>query len=183
MSARRTGPGPAERTGPAARRAGGSAGAGGAAGAPVPVAPPRWPAITTLVLSVLGLAVSLYLTIEHYTSSTTLACPETGVVNCQKVTTSAESSLVGIPVALLGLIFFVVMVPLCLPAAWRSRRPELRWARLAFTLVGIGFVIYLVYTELFTLDAICLYCTAVHVITVLLFATVALGMAAGTTEE
>jgi uncharacterized membrane protein len=150
---------------------------------PEPVAPPRWPAVTTLVLSVLGLAVSVYLTIEHYTSSTTLACPETGVINCQKVTTSAESSIVGIPVALLGLIFFVAMLPLCLPAAWRSRRPELRWGRLAFTLVGIGFVIYLVYTELFTLDAVCLWCTAVHVITVLLFAVVALGTASMPTGD
>jgi uncharacterized membrane protein len=150
---------------------------------PEPVAAPRWPAVTTLVLSVLGLAVSVYLTIEHYTSSTTLACPETGVINCQKVTTSAESSIVGIPVALLGLIFFVAMLPLCLPAAWRSRRPELRWGRLAFTLVGIGFVIYLVYTELFTLDAVCLWCTAVHVITVLLFAVVALGTASMPTGD
>jgi uncharacterized membrane protein len=31
---------------------------------------------------------------------------------------------------------------------------------------------YLVYTELFTLDAICLWCTSVHVITFLLFALV-----------
>jgi uncharacterized membrane protein len=39
---------------------------------------------------------------------------------------------------------------------------------------GIGFVIYLVYTELFTIDAICLWCTAVHVTTVLLLVTVLL---------
>ncbi|HEY2670670.1 MAG TPA: vitamin K epoxide reductase family protein [Rugosimonospora sp.] len=155
----------------------------GRSAVPAPAAPPRWPAVTTLVLGVLGLAVAIYLTLEHYTSSTTLACPETGVINCQKVTTSAESSVFGIPVALLGLIFFVVMLPLCLPAAWRSARPEVRWGRLAFALVGVGFVIYLVYTELFTLDAICLWCTAVHVITVLLFAVVAMGTATVTTGD
>jgi uncharacterized membrane protein len=33
-------------------------------------------------------------------------------------------------------------------------------------------VLYLVYTELFTLDAICPWCTSVHVITFLLFALV-----------
>ena len=37
---------------------------------------------------------------------------------------------------------------------------------------GIVFVLYLVYTELFTLNAICLYCTAVHIITFLLFALI-----------
>jgi uncharacterized membrane protein len=147
------------------------------AAVPRSVRVPRWPAVTSLVLSLVGLAVAVYLTVEHYTSSTTLACPESSVINCQKVTTSAQSAVFGIPVALLGLIFFVVVLPACLPAAWRSRRPEVRWGRLAFTLVGVGFVVYLIYTELFTLNAICLWCTAVHVITVLLFAVVALGTA------
>jgi uncharacterized membrane protein len=36
-------------------------------------------------------------------------------------------------------------------------------------------VIYLVYTELFTLNAICLWCTAVHAITLALFAVIMLG--------
>jgi uncharacterized membrane protein len=45
--------------------------------------------------------------------------------------------------------------------------------------VGIGFVLYLVYTELFTLNAICLWCTSVHVLTFLLFALVVAGAAAG----
>jgi uncharacterized membrane protein len=147
------------------------------AAVPETVRVPRWPAVTSLVLSLVGLAVAVYLTVEHYASSTTLACPESSVINCQKVTTSAQSTVFGIPVALLGLIFFVVVLPACLPTAWRSGRPEVRWGRLAFTLIGVAFVVYLVYTELFTLNAICLWCTAVHVITVLLFAVVALGTA------
>jgi uncharacterized membrane protein len=136
----------------------------------------------TLALCVAGLAVASYLTVAHYTTATTLACPETGIVNCQKVTTSAESSVLGVPVAVLGLAFFVVLLPTCLPAAWRSRRPVLRWGRLGFAVLGVGFVAYLVYTELFTLDAICLWCTAVHVITLALFAVVALGTAAADPE-
>jgi uncharacterized membrane protein len=38
-------------------------------------------------------------------------------------------------------------------------------------------VFYLVYAELFVLDAICLWCTAVHVITVALFGAIAWGTA------
>jgi uncharacterized membrane protein len=138
---------------------------------------PRWLVPTTIGLATAGLALSTYLTIEHYTLSATLACPETGVVNCQKVTTSAQSAVFGIPVALLGLLFFVVILPACLPAAWRLNRPAVRWGRLLFALVGVGFVGYLVYAELFTLNAICLWCTAVHVVTVLLFAAIAMGTA------
>ncbi|MBO0808979.1 MAG: hypothetical protein J2P32_11850, partial [Actinobacteria bacterium] len=37
---------------------------------------------------------------------------------------------------------------------------------------GIGFVIYLIYVELFVVNAICLWCTSVHVITFVLFCLV-----------
>ena len=89
-----------------------------------PVIAPAWVPRATLTVSLLGLGAAAYLTFEHFTSSTTLACPETGVVNCAKVTTSAYSTVFGIPVAVLGLLFFVGMVGLCLPAAWRRDSPR-----------------------------------------------------------
>jgi uncharacterized membrane protein len=138
---------------------------------------PRWLAPASLALGLAGVAVATYLTVEHYTASKTLACPETAVLNCQKVTTSAQSVVLGVPVALLGLLFFIALVPLCLPAAWRSAHRAVRWGRVLFALIGVGFVVYLIYAELFVLDAICLWCTAVHVITLALFAVIALGTA------
>ncbi len=138
---------------------------------------PRWLPLVTTLLALAGLVVTGYLTVEHYTAATTLACPETGVINCQKVTTSAQSSVAGIPVALLGLLFFAAMTPACLGPAWRSPRPAIRWGRTVSALIGVGFVFYLVYAELFVLNAICLWCTAVHIITVALFAVVAWGTA------
>jgi uncharacterized membrane protein len=45
--------------------------------------------------------------------------------------------------------------------------------------VGMVFVLYLIYTELITLNAICLWCTSVHVITFLLFALIVFSAAAG----
>ncbi len=41
--------------------------------------------------------------------------------------------------------------------------------RLGSVVIGIIFVLYLIYTELVTLRAICLWCTSVHVVTFLLF--------------
>jgi uncharacterized membrane protein len=136
---------------------------------------PRWLPLTTTVLAVAGLAVAGYLTVEHYSAAATLACPETGVINCQKVTTSAQSAVLGIPVAVLGLVFFVVMVPACTAPAWRLGHPAVRWGRTLFAWTGVGFVFYLVYAELFVLNAICLWCTAVHAITMLLFAAIVVG--------
>jgi uncharacterized membrane protein len=142
-----------------------------------PALVPAWLPVVSLALAVAGLLVAGYLTIEHFTASATLACPDTGVVNCTKVTTSEQSKVLGIPVAVLGLVFFVAMVLACLPRVWRDQRPAVRYARLGVAGLGVLFVFYLVYTELFVIDAICLWCTAVHVLTVALFAVIAFGSA------
>lgn len=144
-----------------------------APGHPVIVSAPRWAGPVSLALAVLGVAVSTYLTFEHYSSSTTLACPDTGVVNCVKVTTSSYAELLGIPVAVLGLAYFVAMTILCLPVAWCSSNGLVHRLRLATVSLGALFVLYLVWVELFRVDAICLWCTAVHVLAVALFAVVA----------
>ena len=127
---------------------------------------------SSLVVAVLGLAVAGYLTFERYTASTTLACSESGTINCLKVTTSSYAKVAGVPVALLGLLFFVAMTALCLPQAWRATNPNVRRVRLAASAVGMVSVLYLVWVEMFRVDAICLWCTAVHVLTFVLFALV-----------
>jgi uncharacterized membrane protein len=130
-----------------------------------------------MALGAAGLAVSVYLTVEHYTASTTLACPETAVVNCRTVTTSEQSNLLGVPLPLLGLLYFAGMLALGLPVAWRSRSLALRRTRVVAAALGVVFVVYLVIVELFVVDAICLWCTAVHAFAVALFAVVAYGTA------
>jgi len=132
---------------------------------------PRWPGVVGTVLSALGLGVAGYLTYEHFTSSSTLACSDNGVVNCLKVTTSSYSEVAGVPVAVLGLVFFAVMLVLQLPPMWRRPEPVIRWGRLAWAVVGLGTVLYLLFAELFEIDAICLWCTSVHVLTLVLFGT------------
>jgi uncharacterized membrane protein len=150
------------------------------AAAPGPLRAPLWLQITTLVLSLGGLGDSIYLTIAHYTSSNILACSDKGVINCAKVTTSPESIVFGIfPVAVLGLAFYVFMVAVNTPWAWRARLPVIRWARLGSVIVGIVFVLYLVYTEVITLGNICLFCTYAHVITLLLFGLIVFSASAG----
>ena len=127
------------------------------------------------LLCLAGLGVSAYLTIAHYNAKVILACPETGIVNCAKVTQSPQSAILGVPVALLGLLYFAAIGPLHLPAAWRSNSSLLRRARVGAAVAGILMVLYLIYTELFTLDALCLWCTAVHGITFLLFVVTLVG--------
>lgn len=142
-----------------------------------PVRPPRWAAPVGLLLSLIGLGVATYLTIAHYDTAVTLACSSQGAVNCEKVTTSAQSELFGIPVAVLGLAYFIVMIPFQTPAAWRSGDPLVRFGRMAYCVAGIGFVCYLIYAEAMIIEAICLWCTAVHVVTFLVFVSTAFATA------
>ena len=144
---------------------------------------PRWVSPVALLLSLAGLGIAIYLTMAHYDTHVTLACSAQGAINCEKVTTSAQSEVFGVPVALLGLIYFVFMVPWHLPAAWRSADPRIRFGRLAYCLAGIGFVCYLVYAEVMVIKAICLWCTAVHVVTFLIFAVTGFAMALSVPSE
>lgn len=136
---------------------------------------PGWLAPVTLGLSLLGLLVSGYLTYEHFTDNATLACTVTGVVDCSKVTSSAWSTFVGVPVSVLGVVFFALLVGLCLPSVWRLGSVWLDRARLAWVSVGLAMALYLVWAELFRIHAICLWCTGVHVLTFVLWVAVLFG--------
>ncbi len=138
---------------------------------------PRWLPWVGTLLTLAGIAVSGYLTYAHYTTPAVLSCPETALINCTKVTTSAYSEILGVPLALLGLLFFVTMLPVQLPWAWRRPEKWLQLCRLVFASSGILMIFWLIYVEFFLLNAICLYCSAVHLITLLLFGLTALGTA------
>ncbi len=160
-----------------AARARATAGAASAS-AVEPVAPsgaPRWLVSSSLLLSVVGLGLSVYLTISHYTNQAALICQANSVINCVKVTTSPESMVFGIPVAVLGLVFFVPMIVLNSPWGWRSTLPAVRWLRLLGVAVGLVFVVYLVSAELIIIGSICEWCTGVHAITLALFLVVVIG--------
>jgi uncharacterized membrane protein len=138
-------------------------------------APRRWWGWAAFFLSLAGFVDALYLTIDHF-QGTIPICSASGVVDCAKVTTSPQSEVFGIfPVALLGLIFYTVQIGINVPPLWRLRGDIGRWvsyARLALVLTGMGMVLYLVYTELFTINAICLWCTGVHAVSFVLFVLV-----------
>jgi uncharacterized membrane protein len=127
-----------------------------------------------------GLGISIYLTVVHYTEPTALSCPDTGVVNCTKVTTSDASMLFGVvPVALAGAIFFAVMFVLTVPPAWTMWSRVLNPLRIGGAVAGAGMVVYLVWVEVWALRAICLWCTAAHVAAFVLFVAVLAGSFAG----
>ncbi len=131
----------------------------------------RFTRLQVLCLAIIaaGIGVTTYLTVAHYSTSVTLSCPNTGVINCAKVTSSVYSSIGGVPLAVLGIIFFLGMLPFYLSPLWHSAQPLIKGVRLFGVSAGVLGALGLVFIELFKLDAICLYCTAVHVLIFLLF--------------
>jgi len=129
---------------------------------------PLWFQVGAWLLTLIGFGISVYMTISHYDEDA-LLCSASGTVDCHAVTTSKYSTLAGIPMPLLGLAFFVAFAVLITPWALRSALPLLRWGRLATVSVGVLMVVYLVTVELAILHKICLWCTGVHAVTIVLF--------------
>ena len=138
---------------------------------------PRWAVPASLGLALAGLGVSIYLTVEHFTAPGSAACLLGAEGSCARVTTSAQSKFLGIPVAVLGTVFFVALVALCLPRLWASRDVRVWRARLAAAGLGMVFVLYLIFAEIFLVEAICMWCTVVHLITFALFSVIVLATA------
>lgn len=128
---------------------------------------PRWAEVATLLLSLIGLGLSIYLSITHFDKQL-LVCSGTGVIDCAKVTTSAQSRFLGIPVAFLGLANYTVMTALNTPWAWRSRHRWIHVTRFVLGMLSMCFVLWLIYAEVIIIGNICLYCTGVHLTTFVL---------------
>lgn len=107
---------------------------------------------TGFVLVVLGIGVAGYLVYIHYADVNPICNIAHG---CHKVQTSAYAKLAGVPVALLGLIGYVVILGALIFDGEIGRMIAALTA-----LVGFGFSMYLTYRELFTIDAICQWCVA-----------------------
>ena len=111
------------------------------------------------MLAIAGMGVAAYLTYTHYADQP-IACA--GMSGCAAVENSEYSTILDIPVGLLGMLFSAGL--LALVVARVARLPLAKeWAPLAafsMTLTGVAFAAYLTYIELFVLDAICIWCTS-----------------------
>ena len=116
-----------------------------------------------LFLVMIGVVDTVYLTYSHYTG-TPVACPDSGVVNCAKVLSSPYSTIFGIPLGLIGLVFFAIELFMLGRTSYENL--------MLFNIIGIATVFYLLYVE-YVLGSICLFCTVVHIlVTVLLVLSV-----------
>jgi uncharacterized membrane protein len=122
-------------------------------------------------LATFGIGVATYIAIAD-AGGDAPACIAGGH-GCQTVAESSYSHLLGVNVAVFGIVGYVLLL---LSALLRGDGP--RMAGFALALIGFGYSLYLTYLELFTIDAICQWCVASAVLMTLLFATCTIRMLA-----
>jgi len=119
-----------------------------------------------VLLALLGFADASYLTISHYQGK----IPPCSLVNgCEKVLTSGYATILGIPTALFGAIFYLTLFVLVLLYLDSKKT----WTiGLCVYLSFIGFLVSLIllYLQVFVIGALCFYCLVSGFINLLLSA-------------
>jgi len=121
-----------------------------------------------LAVSLAGLAISGYLSLVRLFGESAVCGPSRG---CETVAASEYSVALGVPVAIWG-VAFSLLVAGCALAWWRRADRRALLAAYGLLLLGTLAVSSLTYLELFVIHAICAWCVA-HAVSVVL----ALGVA------
>jgi len=88
-----------------------------------------------------------------------------GGSGCETVANSTYSHLLGVNIAVFGIIGYALLL-----AASLMRGDEARMGGFVLALIGLGYSVFLTYLELFKIDAICQWCVASAVLMAVLFA-------------
>jgi uncharacterized membrane protein len=107
------------------------------------------------LVAVAGTAVSSVSLYEHFATSTTSFCNFSDTFNCDLVNRSAYSTVLGVPVALIGIVGYALLAALATVYRNQARTPVLL---LLASVGGLGFALYLAYVEKFVLGVWCFLC-------------------------
>ncbi len=121
----------------------------------------------TIALSIIGLLVSIYMTIYKITSNDAMCV---GSKDCSVVNASPYSEVKGIPVAVIGVAGYLAL----LGVQWLERKPG--WFQqngtmvfFALSVTGFLFTLYLIFLEVALIKAYCPFCIASQAAMVLIF--------------
>jgi uncharacterized membrane protein len=107
------------------------------------------------ILSIAGVIDSGIAVQRHFAESATRYCDFSQKFSCDIVNRSEYSTLLGIPVAVIGVAGYAVLF--ALSTFLRSREQTRDWL-LGAALAGLGFALYLTYIEAYVLTTWCILC-------------------------
>lgn len=110
----------------------------------------------TVALLVLGLFVSIYMTIYKVTNNESMCIGSSG---CSEVNGSRYSEINGIPVAVLGVVGYAALLALLFleqrPGTFQQNGTMMFFG---ISLIGFLFTLYLIYVEVALIKAYCPFC-------------------------
>jgi len=125
--------------------------------------------MVSAVLALVGLLLSLYLTLWRFGFMGPLQC---GTGGCEVVQTSVWASLSGVPVSAIGVVGYGGLLGVALwglQGRWITRREPTLWL-VALAGGGVAFTGWLTYLEAFVIEAWCRWCLASAAIILGIFA-------------
>jgi uncharacterized membrane protein len=113
-------------------------------------------------IAAFGVGVAAYIAIEAAggDAPTCLA----GSSGCETVANSSYSHLLGVNIAVFGIVGYALLLAVAL-----LRGDAARMAGFGLSLIGFGYSVFLTYLELFKIEAICHWCVASAVLMTVLF--------------
>jgi uncharacterized membrane protein len=131
--------------------------------------------LALLLFTVLGLGAATASATVHYrllrVPGYTSFCDVNATVSCTEAYSSAWGSLFGVPVAVLGVLWFAAAAGLIVVerVAARPVRDNVPGYLFALSTVGLAFVLYLAYGAFFVLGVYCILCLLTYVAVVGIF--------------
>lgn len=117
------------------------------------------------VFSFIGFLDALYLTVRHYQG---LAVPCSVFEGCEIVTKSEYAIILGVPLALVGVLYYLGIFLLVVLYADQQKGSILR---VIGHIAVLGFIasLWFLYLQLFVIKALCIYCVISGIMATLLF--------------
>ncbi len=107
------------------------------------------------LVAVAGVAVSSVSLYHHFSKSKTSFCDIGEFFNCDLVNRSGYSTVLGVPVALIGILGYLLILALATVYRQKAETPVML---LIVSAAGLGFALYLTYIEAHALGAWCILC-------------------------
>jgi uncharacterized membrane protein len=122
----------------------------------------------SVALASLGVLVSIYMTIYKLTSNNSMCL---GSGDCSTVNASPYSMVYGIPVALLGVVGYAAILGILMmeTRAGKFIKQNATLGVFGLSVTGFAFTLYLVYLEIFVIEALCPFCITSQITMTILF--------------
>ena len=118
-----------------------------------------------IAASFLGIGVTLYLSYYHFLG----LVPECAVGGCEIVLNSVYSSVAGVPLSYLGLVYYIYMLCLAVLLAIDPESKGLKFGVVVYAAIGLLCSIGFELLQYFVIGAMCMYCAISAFAALLLF--------------